>query len=86
MARGMATSSWGGQDAVVLMNVSEYRSQPPGGYTMHLRTPAMTVALRGEVRKMVGRGGASWQIQEYKRWRHQCNNQPANKRLVKGKA
>jgi hypothetical protein len=62
------------------VDMLEYKSQPPLGCVAHLRMPAMAVAFRGGVTMMVGQRRASWRIQEYKRWRYQCNNQPANER------
>jgi hypothetical protein len=69
----------------VLVDVLKYKSRPPGRCDAHLRMMAMAVALRGGVTTMDGQGRVSWRIQEYKRQRRQCNNQPANKRQVKEK-
>ncbi len=52
----MATTSWGGRDVAVLVDVSENESRLPGGCTMHLKTPAMEAALRVGVMTMAGKG------------------------------
>jgi hypothetical protein len=47
VARGMVTTSWGGQDVAVLMDMSENKSCSPRGCAVHLRTPTMAAASRG---------------------------------------
>ncbi len=80
MARGMGTTSWGGQDVAVLVDVSENKSRLPGGCAVHLRMLAMAAASKGGVTMMAGQGRASWRIQEDEMQRYQHNNQPAKKR------
>jgi hypothetical protein len=65
VARGMATSSWGGQDAAGWWTCRSMRANHQEAAP--LRMLAMAVALRGKVTTMVGQGRASWQIQEYKK-------------------